>query len=86
MGFWLEWGRIRDVSDFAYSKRKGVSGFFGKWGNFGPRGVYWFVLDVGGMSGIMGWPNANTNSFLVAHGDLKFRVSDKGVECVCHDS
>jgi hypothetical protein len=44
--------------------------------------VYWFVLDVGGMSGIVRWPNVNANSFLVACRDLKFGVSDKGVECV----
>jgi hypothetical protein len=80
--FWLERGRIGDVSNFAYPKREGVGGFFGKWGDFGLRGVYWFVLDIGGMLGIVGWPNTNANSFLVTCRDLKFRVSDKGVKCV----
>jgi hypothetical protein len=80
--FWLEWGRIGDVSDFAYSKHKGVSDFCSKWGDFRPRGVYWFVLDIGGMLGIVGWPNANTNSFLVTRRDLKFRIGDKGIKCV----
>jgi hypothetical protein len=28
----------------------------------------------------MWWPNANTNTFLISSWDLKFRVSDKGVE------
>jgi hypothetical protein len=32
------------------------------------------------MSRIMGWPNVNTNMFLVSSRDLKFGVSDKGVE------
>jgi hypothetical protein len=80
--FWLKQGRIRDVSDFAYSKRKGVGSFFGKWGDFGPRGVYGFVLDIGGMSGIVGWPNTYSNLLLVTCRDLKFRVSDKGVKGV----
>jgi hypothetical protein len=80
--FWLERGWIGDMSDFAYSKREGVGNFFGKWGSFRLRGVYRFVLDVGGMSGVAGWPNLNTNSFLVTHGDLKFRISDKGVKCI----
>jgi hypothetical protein len=44
--------------------------------------VYRFVLDIGGMLGIVAWPNLNTNSFLVARGDLKFRVSDEGVEYI----
>jgi hypothetical protein len=80
--FWLEWGWIRDVHDFTYSKREGVGDLFGKWGGFGLRGVCRFVLDVGGMSGVVGWPNLNTNSFLVTCGDLKFRISDKGIEFV----
>jgi hypothetical protein len=78
--FWLEWGQIGDVSDFAYSKRKSVDNFFGEWGSFGFRGVYWFVCDVRGVSGVVGWPNSNTNSFLVTRGDFKFRVGDKGVK------
>jgi hypothetical protein len=81
-GFWLEWGWIGDVSNLAYSKRKGVSDFFGKWGGFGFGGVYRFIFNVGGMSGVMGWPNSNTNSFLVAHGDLKFGICDKGIKGV----
>jgi hypothetical protein len=32
------------------------------------------------MSGVMGWPNMDTNSFLITSGDFKFRVSDKGIE------
>jgi hypothetical protein len=82
MRFWLERGWIRDVSNFAYSKREGVGDFFGKWGNFGFRGVYRFVLDIGRVSGVVRWPNLNTNLFLVAHGDLKLGVSNKGVEYV----
>jgi hypothetical protein len=70
------------VSNVTYSKREGVGDFFGKWGGFGLGGMCWFISDVGGMSGVMGWPNSNTNSFLVAHRDLKFRVSDKGIEGV----
>jgi hypothetical protein len=34
------------------------------------------------MSGVVGCPSLNTNSFLVTRGDLKFRVSDKGVKYV----
>jgi hypothetical protein len=82
MRFWLDWGWIGDMSNVTYAKREGVGDFFGKWGAFRFRGVYRFVLDIGGVSGVMGWPNSNTNSFLVAHGDLKLRVSDKGIECV----
>jgi hypothetical protein len=78
--FWLEWGRIRDVGNVAYSKCEGVGDFFGKWGDFGFRGVCGFVLNVGGVSGVMGWPNMNTNAFLITCGDLKFRVGDKGVK------
>jgi hypothetical protein len=32
------------------------------------------------MLGVVGWPNANTNSFLVARGDFKFGVCDKCVK------
>jgi hypothetical protein len=80
--FRLEWGWIGDVSNLTYSKHEGVGNFFGKWGSFGFGGVYWFVCDIGGMSGVVDWPNTNTNLFLVARGDLKFRVSDKGIEGV----
>jgi hypothetical protein len=80
MRFWLERGRIRDVGNVTYSKREGVGDFFGKWGSSGFRGVYRFVLNIGGVSGVMGWPNANTNAFLITCGDFKFGVGDKGVE------
>jgi hypothetical protein len=80
--FWLEWGWIRDMSNLAYSKREGVGNFFGKWGSFGFGGVFWYVSDIGGMSGVVGWPSANTNSLLVSCRDLEFRVSDKGVKGV----
>jgi hypothetical protein len=81
-GFWLKWCRIGDVSNCAYTKRKCVGDFFGKWGGFGSGGVYWFVCDVGGMSGIVGWPNADANSFLISCGDLKFRIGHKGIKGV----
>jgi hypothetical protein len=80
--FWLEWGWIRDMSNLTYSKREGVGNFFSKWGSFGFGGVYWHVFDVGWMSGVVGWPNLDTNSFLVYYRDLKFGVGDKGVEGV----
>jgi hypothetical protein len=80
--FGLERGWIGDVSNLAYSKCEGVGNFFGKWGGFGFGGVYWCICDVGGMSQVMSWPNTDTNSFLVTCGDLKFGVSDKGVEGV----
>jgi hypothetical protein len=32
------------------------------------------------MSGVVGWPNMNTNSFLVSGRDFKFGVCDKGVK------
>jgi hypothetical protein len=81
-GFRLEWSWIRNVSNFAYTKRKGVGDFFGKWGGPWFGGVCWFICDVGGMSGVVGWPNTDTNSFLVYCRDLKFRVGNKGVEGV----
>jgi hypothetical protein len=80
--FWLEWDWIGDVSNFAYPKRESVSDFFSKWGSFRFGGVRGFICDIGGVSGVMGWPNSNTNSFLVACRDLKFGISDKGVEGV----
>jgi hypothetical protein len=70
--FWMEWGWIRDVGNFAYSKREGISDFFGKWGGFWVRGVYGFVPNIRGMSGVVGWPCSNTNTFLITGGDLKF--------------
>jgi hypothetical protein len=44
--------------------------------------MYRFISNIRGMLGVMGWPNMNTNSFLIAHRDLKLRISDKGVEGV----
>jgi hypothetical protein len=79
-GFWMEWSWIGDVSNLAYSKREGVSDFFRKQGSFRCRGVYKFVPDVRWMSGVMGWPSTNTDMLLIAHRDLKFGISDKGVE------
>jgi hypothetical protein len=68
------------VSNLAYSECEGVSDFFRKQGVVRFRGVYRFVPNIGGMSGVVGWPSVNTNTFLIARGDLKFRVSDKGVK------
>jgi hypothetical protein len=78
--FWVKRGWIRDVGDLAYTKRKCVSDFCREWGCIGFRGVYWFVDDVGWVSGIVGRPNANTNAFLVSCGDLKFGVSYESVK------
>jgi hypothetical protein len=78
--FWLEWGWIRDMSNLTYSKHEGVSNCFEEWGSFGFRGVCWCVGNIGGMSGVVGWPSANTNSLLVSYRDLKFGVSDKGIK------
>jgi hypothetical protein len=69
-----------DVSNLAYSKGEGVSDFFEKWGSFRCRGVYRFIPNIGGMSGVVGWPSANTNTFLIARRDLKFGVGNKGIE------
>jgi hypothetical protein len=80
--FWLEWGWIGDVGNLTYSKHEGVGDFFSKWGGSRFGGVYWVVCDVRGMSGIVGWPNLNTDSFLVAHRDLEFGVSDKRIKGV----
>jgi hypothetical protein len=80
VGFWLEWGWVGDVHNFAYSKHKCVSGFFGEWGGFRFRGVYWFVCDVGRVSGVVGWPHTNANAFLVYCRDFKFGVGYKGVK------
>jgi hypothetical protein len=79
-GFWLERGWVRDVSNLTYSKREGVSDLFSEWSSFGFRGVYRFILNVGGVSRVVRWPNTNTNAFLIACRDLKFGVGDKGVE------
>jgi hypothetical protein len=79
-GFWLKQCRIRDVSNFAYAKRKCVGGFFGKWDGFGFGGVYWFVCDIRWVLGVVVWPNANANSLLIPYRDFEFGVSDEGVE------
>jgi hypothetical protein len=80
--FWLKRGWIRDVSNLAYSKREGVGNFFGEQGSCGFRGMYWCVDDIGGMSGVVDWPSANTNSLLVSCRDLKFGVGNKGIKGV----
>jgi hypothetical protein len=80
VGFGLEWCWIRDTGNLAYSKHEGVSDFFSEGGSVGFRGVCWFVLNVRWVSRVMGWPHANTNVFLITSRDLKFRVSNKGVE------
>jgi hypothetical protein len=68
--FWLEWGWIRDMGNLAYSKREGVGNFFSERGGFGFGGVYWYVCNVGRMSGVVGRPSLNTNSFLVSCRDF----------------
>jgi hypothetical protein len=70
MGFWLKRCRVKDVRYLAYAKRAGVSDCFYKWGGSGFRGVCWFGCDVRGMSGVVGWPNTDTNLLLVCHGDF----------------
>jgi hypothetical protein len=80
VGFWMEWGWIGDVSNLTYSEREGVSDFFEKWGGFRFRGVYRFIPNIGGMSGVVGCPSANTNTFLITCRDLKLGVGDKGVK------
>jgi hypothetical protein len=70
MGFWLERCWVRDVCYFTYAKREGVGDFSYKWGSFGFRGVCWFGRNVGGVSGVVGWPNTNTNPLLVWCGDF----------------
>jgi hypothetical protein len=70
------------VGNLTDSKHEGVSDFFSKQGGSGFGGVYRFIPNIRGMSRVMGWPNAHTNTFLIAHGDLKFRVGNKGVEGV----
>jgi hypothetical protein len=79
-GFWVKRGWIRDVSNLAYSKHKGVSDFFRKWGGSKCRGVYRFIPDVRGMPGVLGWPNMNPDMLLIACRDLKFGVSNKGIK------
>jgi hypothetical protein len=79
-GFWVKRDWIRDLSDFAYAKRKHISDFCREWGSAGFRGVYRFVNDVWWVSGIMGGPGANTDAFLVSCGDFKFGVGDEGVK------
>jgi hypothetical protein len=80
--FRLEWGWIGDMGNLAYSKHKGVGDFFSERGFFRFGGVYWLVCDIRGVSGVMGWPNSDTNSFLVSCRDLKLGVGDKGIESV----
>jgi hypothetical protein len=63
--FWLKRCWVRNMRNLTYAKREGVGNFFREWGGFGFRGVYWFGCDIGGMSGIMGWPNMDTNPLLV---------------------
>jgi hypothetical protein len=79
-GFRLKRGWIRDVGNFTYTDCECISDSFGKWGCFGFRRVYWFVCDVRWVSGVVTWPNVNTNSLLVTCGDFEFRVSYEGVE------
>jgi hypothetical protein len=78
--FWLEWGWVRDVGNFTYPKREGVSDFFSEWGGVWFRRVYRLVLDVGGVSWIVAWPSLNTNTFLIPCGDFEFGVGDEGVK------
>jgi hypothetical protein len=78
--FWLKRCWIRDVGNLAYAERKCIGDFFSKWGVFGFRGVYWFVCDVRWVSGVMAWPNANTNLLLIPCRDFEFRISYEGVE------
>jgi hypothetical protein len=69
-GFWLKWGQIRDMGDLTDSKGDSVGDFFCKGSSIGFWGVYWFVLDIGRVSRVMRWPNANTNALLVSSGDF----------------
>jgi hypothetical protein len=78
--FWVKRGWIRDVSYFAYPKRKCVGDFCREWGCVGFWGVYWFVNDVRWVSGIVGRPNADTDAFLVSCGDLEFGVSYESIK------
>ena len=77
--FWVKWGWIGDLSNFAYAKRKCVSDFCREWGVVGFGGVYWFV-NVRWVLGIVGRPSVNTNAFLVSCGDFKFGVGNEGVK------
>jgi hypothetical protein len=79
-GFWVKWGWIRDMSNFAYTKRKCVGDFFSEWGGFGFRGVYGFVNNVRRVSGIVARPDVNTNALLVSCRDFKFGVGYEGVK------
>jgi hypothetical protein len=79
-GFWVKWGRIRDMGNFAYTKHKCVGDFFSEWGGSGFGGMYWFVSDVRWVSGIVERPNANANALLVSRRDFKFGVGYEGVE------
>jgi hypothetical protein len=77
--FWLEWSQIRDVNNLTYSEHEGVCDFCGERGSVRCRGVYNLVLDVGGVSRVVGWPSMNTDMFLINCRDFKFRI---GNECV----
>jgi hypothetical protein len=79
-GFQVKRGWIGDMSNFAYTKRKCVSDFFGELGGSGFRGVCGFVNNVGRVSGIVAGPDVNANAFLVYCGDLKFGVGYESVE------
>jgi hypothetical protein len=68
--FWLKRGRIRDMGDLTDSKGDSVGDFFCKGGSIGFWGVYWFILNVGQVSGVMRWPSANTNALLVSGRDF----------------
>jgi hypothetical protein len=78
--FGLERYWVRDVSNLTYSKHEGVSDSFVKEGSAGFRGVRRFSVDVWWVSRVVRWPNANTNTFLITSGDLKFGVGNKGIK------
>jgi hypothetical protein len=79
-GFWVKRGWVRDVSNFAYTKRECVGDFFKEWGSFRCRRVGWFVNYVRWVSGILARPHANADAFLVSGGDFKFGVGDESVK------
>jgi hypothetical protein len=68
--FWLKWVQVRDMGDLTDSKGKSVGDFFWKGGSIRFWGVYWFVPNVGQVSGVMRWPSTNTNALLVSGGDF----------------
>jgi hypothetical protein len=79
-GFGMERCWIRDMSNLTYSKCECISNFFSKLGSTGFRGECGFARNVGGMSGVVWWPSANTDAFLISCRDLKFGVGDKGIK------